>query len=119
MLFTCKGNGLRICFPSNTENDNIFVDLYLLKKWAFQNTLLSVEDVVTKVSKSDKGVPTANEASAWSVPEALKFGQAKTKLDFEVAHKVPVTCWWGHIFKPVYNTSLGFYVGERIGLRGR
>jgi hypothetical protein len=92
MLFTCEGNGLRISFPSNMEAEDIFVNLYLVKKWAFQNTLLSVDDIVAKLGISDKGVPSANEASAWSVPEAIMFGRAKTKLDFEVAHKVPVTC---------------------------
>jgi hypothetical protein len=68
------------------------MDLYLVKKWAFQNTMLLVEDIVAKLGIADKGVPTAKESSAWSVPEALMFGPAKTNLDFEVAHKVPVTC---------------------------
>ncbi len=54
--------------------------------------MLSVEDIVAKLGIADKGVPTAKEASAWTVPEALMFGRAKTNLDFEVAHKVLVTC---------------------------
>jgi hypothetical protein len=37
-------------------------------------------------------VPTSREASEWFVPNALMFARAQTKLDFDIAHRVPVTC---------------------------
>ncbi len=93
MLFTCKGDGLRISFPSNMEAEDTIVDLYLVHQWAFDNTLLMVKDMrIGTLGLSDKGVPTNREASEWSVPNTLMFGWAKTKLDFDIAHGVPVTC---------------------------
>jgi hypothetical protein len=92
MLFTCEGDGLRISFPSNMEAEDTVVNLYLVNQWAFDNTLLSVTDIIVTLGLSDKGVPTSREAREWSVPDALMFARAKTKLDFDIAHQVPVTC---------------------------
>jgi hypothetical protein len=75
------------------EAEDMVVDHYLVHQWAFDNTLLSVKDIIVTLGLSDKGVPTSREASEWwSVPDALMFARAKTKLDFDIAHQVPVTC---------------------------
>jgi hypothetical protein len=92
MLFTCKGDGLRISFPSIMEAEDTVVDQYLVHQWAFDNTLLSVKDVILTLGLSDKGVPTSREAREWFIPDALMFAWAQTKLDFGIAHRVPVTC---------------------------
>jgi hypothetical protein len=92
ILFTCEGDGLRVLFPLNLEAEDTLVELYLVQEWAFDNTLLSVEEIIGKVGISDKGVPTNKEASNWLVPGALMFGGAKTKLDFNICHQVPVSC---------------------------
>ncbi len=92
MLFTCEGDRLRVSFPSNAAAEDTLVELYLVQQWAFDNTLLSVEDIIGKLGISDKGVPTNKEASDWLVPSALMFGRAKTKLDFDIGHQVPVSC---------------------------
>jgi hypothetical protein len=92
MLFTCEGDGLGISFPSNMEAEDTVVDLYLVNQWAFDNTLLSVKDIIVTLGLSDKGVPISREAREWSAPDALMFARAKTKLDFDIAHRVPVTC---------------------------
>jgi hypothetical protein len=74
------------------EAEDTVVDQYLVHQWAFDNTLLSVKDVILSLGLSDKGVPTSREASEWYVPDALIFARAQTKLDFDIAHRVPVTC---------------------------
>jgi hypothetical protein len=74
------------------EAEDTVVDLYLINQWAFDNTLLSVKDIIVTLGLSDKGVPTSQEAREWSVPDALMFARVKTKLDFDIAHRVPLTC---------------------------
>jgi hypothetical protein len=68
------------------EAEDTVVDQYLVHQWAFDNTLLSVKDMILTLGLSDKGVPTSREASEWSVPDALMFARAQTKLDFDIAH---------------------------------
>jgi hypothetical protein len=68
------------------------VEDYLITKWAFGNTLISVEEIIGKLGMSDKGVPTAKETQDWSVPDALMFGRAKTMVDFDLGHRVDVRC---------------------------
>ena len=63
MLFTSEGAGLQVSFPSNPESEDILVDDYLVQRWAFDNTLLLVEEMIGKVGMSDKGVPSTKEAS--------------------------------------------------------
>ncbi len=94
MIFTCEGDGLRISLPSksNREADDTLVEDFLVKKWSFGNTILSVEDINGKLGMSEKGVPTPKEASNWSVPYALIFGRAQTKVGFDLNHKVEMTC---------------------------
>jgi hypothetical protein len=92
MLFTCEGGGLRIMFPEDSILEDTFVDQYLIAKWPFDNSLLSVEDLIGKLGMSDKGVPTAKEAENWSVPESLMFGRARTKIEFDIGNKVEVEC---------------------------
>ncbi len=110
MLFRCEGDGLQISFPTE-EFEDVLVDDYLVKKWAYGNTLLSVEEMIGKIGLSDKGVPTSKEASNWSVPDDLMFGRASTKVDFDMANKVEVTC--GYFFRfhlklvPVLNNLRG------------
>jgi hypothetical protein len=55
------------------EAEDTVVDLYLINQWAFDNTLLSVKDIIVTLGLSDKGVPTSGEAREWSVPDALMF----------------------------------------------
>jgi hypothetical protein len=74
------------------EFHHTLVDDFLVKKWSFGNTLLTVEDIVGKLGMSDKGVPTPKEASSWPVPESLMFGRAKTMVEFEIGHRVVSTC---------------------------
>jgi hypothetical protein len=74
------------------EAEDTVVDLCLVNQWAFDNTLLSVKDIIVILGLSDKGDPTSREAREWSVPDALIFARAQTKLDFDIAHRVPVTC---------------------------
>jgi hypothetical protein len=74
------------------EAEDTVVDQYLVHQWAFDNTLLSVKDMILTLRLSDKGVPTSREASEWSIPDALMFAPTKTKVDFDIAHRVPVTC---------------------------
>jgi hypothetical protein len=92
MLFTSEGDGLRVSFPSNSESEDTLVETYLVQRWAFDNTLLSVEEIIGKLGMSDKGVPSNKEASDWSVPDALMLGRAKTELEFDTGHQVQVTC---------------------------
>jgi hypothetical protein len=61
-------------------------------KWTEGKDRLFVKDIIVTLGLSDKGVPTSQEAREWSVPDALMFARAKTKLDFDIAHRVPVTC---------------------------
>jgi hypothetical protein len=68
------------------------VDDYLVRRWAYENTLLSVDEMIGKLGMSDKGVPSSKEASDWSVPDALMFARAKTEVDFDTGHQVHVTC---------------------------
>jgi hypothetical protein len=92
MLYTCEGKGLRISFPKNMEFEDTLVDDYLVTKWSFGNTLLSVEDIDGKLGMSDKGVPTPKEASSWSMLDDLMMGWAHTILDFDIGHKVEARC---------------------------
>jgi hypothetical protein len=92
MLFTLEGAGLRVSFPSNPESEDILVDDYLVRRWAFDNTFLGVEEMNGTLGISDRGVPSNQEASDWSVPDALMFGRAKTKVDFDTCHQVQVAC---------------------------
>jgi hypothetical protein len=116
MLFTSKGDELRISFRFNTEAEDTLVEDCLIQKWAFDNTLLSVEDMIGKLGMSDNGVPIAKEASDWSVPDALMFGRARTKVHFDIGHQVEVTC--ARFLQCNYcKRSLNLYVGERLSLR--
>jgi hypothetical protein len=92
MLFTCKGGGLQISYPSDMDFEDSLVDNYLVNKWTLGNTLLSVEDMNEKLGMSDKCVPTPKEASSWMVPDDLMVGQAHTKVEFNICHKVEVKC---------------------------
>jgi hypothetical protein len=92
MLFECEGEGLRITYPSTTNFEDCFVEDYLVTKWTFGNTLLSVEDINGKLGMSDKGVPTSKEASDWTVPDGLMVGRAHTKVEFDICHKIEVKC---------------------------
>jgi hypothetical protein len=92
MLFTCEGDRLRVSFPSNNAAEDSLVELYLVQQWAFDNTLLPVDEIIGKLGISDKGVPTSKESANWSVPNALMFGRAKTTLDYDIGHRVPVSC---------------------------
>ncbi len=91
MLFRCEGTGLRVSFPT-AESEDVLVDQYLVEKWAYGNTLLSVAEMIGKIGMSDKGVPTSKESSNWSVPHDLMFGRAHTKVDFDLGNKVEVQC---------------------------
>jgi hypothetical protein len=104
MLFTCEGDGLHILFPSNREADDTLVDNYLVKKWAFGNTILLVEDINGKLGMSEKVVPTPKEASNWSVPGALIFVWARTKVEFDLVHRVKMTCT-GYLLHNLKNIS--------------
>jgi hypothetical protein len=42
--------------------------------------------MIERLGISNKGVPTNKEASEWSVPDALMFGRAKMKVDFDIGH---------------------------------
>ncbi len=68
------------------------MELYLVQQWAFDNTLLPVDEIIGKLGISEKGVPTNKEANNWSVPHALMFARAKTTLDYDIGHRVPVSC---------------------------
>ncbi len=83
---------LRISFPSNEAAEDSLVGLYLVGRWAFDNSLLTVDEIIGKLGISDKGVPTNKEANDWSVPDSLMFGRAKTTLEYDIGHRVPVTC---------------------------
>jgi hypothetical protein len=69
MLFTCEGNGLGKSFTFNMEAETTLVDLYLVHQWAFNNTSLSVKDIIGKLGIFNEGVPMNKEASEWSVPD--------------------------------------------------
>jgi hypothetical protein len=69
MLFKCEGDGLRVFFPSNGEAEDTLVEDYLIRKWAFGNTILLVEDVIGKLGMSENSVPTPKETGNWSVPD--------------------------------------------------
>jgi hypothetical protein len=92
MLFTCEGNMLRVSFPSNEAAKDSLVELYLVQRWAFDDSMLTVDEIIGKLGISDRGVPTRKEANDWSVPDSLMFGRAKTTLDYNIGHRVPVTC---------------------------
>jgi hypothetical protein len=91
MLFQSEGDGLRISFPKD-ELEDIIVDDYLIKRWSYGNTVLTVDEIIGKIGMSDRGVPTAMEAKNWSVPDDLMFGRASTSVDFDMANEVEVTC---------------------------
>jgi hypothetical protein len=48
---------------------------------------------------SDKGVPTPKEADNWLVPDTLMYGEAHTEVEFDIGHKVEVTCATISIFE--------------------
>jgi hypothetical protein len=80
MVITCEGDGLRVSFLLNDKFEETVVDNFLVTKWAFGNTRLSLEEMNGKLGMSDKGVPTAKEASDWSAPDELMYGQKGTKV---------------------------------------
>mgnify|MGYP000388264796 CR=1 FL=1 len=92
IFFDCKGDALHILFLSGSEFHNTLVDDFLVTKWWFGNTLLTVEDIVGKLRMSNKGVPTSKEASNWSVPDSLMFGRSKTTVEFDISHRVVASC---------------------------
>jgi hypothetical protein len=92
MLFECEGDALRISYLSGSEFHSTLVDDFLVSKWSFQNTLLTVEDILGRLGMSDKGVPTSKEASNWSVPDSLMFGRSKTTVEFDISHRVVASC---------------------------
>lgn len=89
---TCEGDGLRISFDPRTGLQDTFVDDYLITRWAFGNTLLSVEEMNGRLGTSLRGVPSATEASVWSVPDPMMFPRSQTTLDFDIGDKVEVSC---------------------------
>jgi hypothetical protein len=91
-IYSSEGDWIRVSFPDETGLEDIVVKECLISKWAFGNTLLTVDEMIGKLGMSDKGVPTPKEAQNWSVPDALMFGRAKTGVDFDIGHRVVVTC---------------------------
>jgi hypothetical protein len=92
MLFKCEGDGLRVFFPSHGEPEDTLIENFLIKKWAFGKTNLSVEEIIGKLGMSESGVPTLLETVNWTVSDDLMFGRARTKVDFELSHRVAVSC---------------------------
>jgi hypothetical protein len=92
MLFKTESKGLRVSFPLASGLQDTLVDDYLITKWAFGNTIISVEEIIGKLGMSDKGVPTAKESKNWSVPYALMFARSRTRIDFDIGHRVEVGC---------------------------
>jgi hypothetical protein len=68
------------------------VDNYLITQWSFKNTLLSVKELNGKLGMSDKGVPTTKESLNWSVPCSVLYPRPPTQVDFDLGHKVVVSC---------------------------
>jgi hypothetical protein len=68
------------------------VDGYLVNKWTFGNTLVSVIDMNGKLGMSDEGVPTPKEASNCTVPDDLMVGRVHTKVELNICHKVEMKC---------------------------
>jgi hypothetical protein len=97
MLFSCEGNYLRVSFDAKTGLQDMLIDEYLVTKWAFGNTLLTVEEMNAKIGMADKGVPNAAESSNWTVPYPMMYPRSKTTLDFDIGHKVEVGC--SHMLK--------------------
>jgi hypothetical protein len=87
-----EGGELRVAYPSETKLEDTLVEDYLVKKWAFQNTLLLIKEMIRKLGMLDKGIPTPKEAINWSVPDDLMFCWAKTKVEFDIGHNVEVMC---------------------------
>jgi hypothetical protein len=93
MLFKCEGDGLRVFFPSSQgEAEDTLIEDFLIKKWAFGNTNLSVEEIIGKLGMSESGVPTLLETVNWTVSNDLMIGRAWTKVNFELSHRVAVSC---------------------------
>jgi hypothetical protein len=89
---SCKGDGLRVSFPNETGLGDILVNNCLVTRWAFGNTLLTVNDMIGKLGMPNKSVPTPKEADNWLVPDVLMCSRAKTEVEFDIGHKVEVTC---------------------------
>lgn len=91
-IYSCDGDGLRVSIPNESEQEDTFIEDYLVTKWAFANTSITVEEMNGKLGMSDKGVPTPKEAENWSVPDDLMYGRARTEIELDIGHKVKVTC---------------------------
>jgi hypothetical protein len=50
MLFTCEGDILRESFPSNEAAEDSLVDLYLVQRWGFHNSMLTVDEIIGKLA---------------------------------------------------------------------
>jgi hypothetical protein len=92
MMITTQGDDLSISFDERTGLPDTVVEDYLIKRWAFVNDHLTVEEIIGKLGMSDKGVPTKKESEDWSVPDLLMYPRSKTTLEFEIDDNVSVTC---------------------------
>ncbi len=55
-------------------------------------TIISIKEIIGKLGMSDKDVPMAKMSKDWLVPDSLMFGQAQTRIDFDMGHRVEVHC---------------------------
>jgi hypothetical protein len=92
MIISSEGDDLLISFDKRTALQDTVLEDYLIKRWAFHNDHLTVEEINGKLVMSDKGVPNKKDSEDWSVPDMLMIPLSKTTLEFDIADNVSVNC---------------------------
>ena len=90
MLFSGEGDDLVITYPGRRPPTR--VRGALVGEWALGSETLSMEELIRSLGMVGNGLPSMREISAWTVPNALMFGRARRRMNYNLVHQVPVDC---------------------------
>ena len=92
MLFSSNGDGEEFVIKYPSGKPPTIVSGGLVREWPLGRDSLGMVELLQSIGILGNGLPSLQELSSWSVPNALMFGKANRKKDYILEHRVRVQC---------------------------